>query len=237
MTIKRSIQRVFILAMCIGLQFSYTFGFKSIYTPGQADRSRIAKDFALAKKYYLEGLKHKEDGKLDKAQEKFVKSIEVSPNFPESFVELGNIYMRQKNFDMAIEEYDKAEESYLRLEAYVSKGIISTAAWKREFDVASRELYRDLQEPKFSIPPKLYFFKGGAYFRKGMLKEASEQFHRAIALDPNHGDAHNNLAVIYYLTKQYDLAWKHLRLAQKLGAKVNPKFVEDLKKAAPEQKK
>ncbi|MGD8537793.1 MAG: tetratricopeptide repeat protein [Candidatus Aminicenantes bacterium] len=237
MNAKRSFKKAFILCVCLGLYVSLAVGFVSIHSLGQADRSRITKDYALAKKYYLEGLKHKKDGKLDKAQEKFVKSVEVSPNFPESFVELGNIYMRQKNFDRAIEEYDKAEESYLRLEAYVSKGIISTAAWKREFDVASRELYRDLQEPNFAIPPKVYFFKGGAYFRKGMLKEASEQFHRTIALDPNHGDAHNNLAVIYYLTKQYDIAWKHLRLAEENGAKVNPKFVEDLKKAAPEPKK
>jgi tetratricopeptide (TPR) repeat protein len=219
------------------LQISSAFGFKSIHSLGQADRSRITKDYALAKKYYLEGIKYKKDEKLDKAHEKFLKSVEVSPNFPESFVELGNIYMRQKDFDKALEEYDKAAESYLRLEAYVSKGIISTAAWKREFDVASRELYRDLQEPKFAIPPKIYFFKGGAYFRKGMLKEASGQFNKTIELDPNHGDAHNNLAVIYYLTKQYDLAWKHLRLAEESGAKVNPKFVEDLKRVAPERKK
>lgn len=234
---QHELYKILILMVCFMLQISVSFGFKSFHSLGQADRSRITKDYAMAKKYYLEGMKHKKDGKMDKAQEKFLKSVEVTTNFPESFVELGNIYMREKDYDKAIGEYDKAAESYLRLEAYVSKGIISTAAWKREFDVASRELYRDLQEPNFAIPPKVYFLRGGAYFRKGMLKEASEQFTRTIALDPNHGDAHNNLAVIYYLTKKYDLAWKHMRLAEENGAKVNPKFVEDLKKAAPERKK
>ena len=39
------------------------------------------------------------------------------------------------------------------------------------------------------------------------------------------------------MSKQYDLAWKHLRLAEKFRAKVNPKFVEDLKKVSPDPAK
>ena len=217
--------------------FSFSLELTSTHSVGQADRTRIAKDYARAKRYYLEGMNHKKKGETEKAREKFLKSIEASTNFPESYVELGNINVRKQEFDKAIEQYDKAIESYLRLEAYVSKGIISTTARRREQDVYSRELYRDLHEPQFAIPPKIYFFKGSAYYRKGMLQEALEQFIKTIEADPAYGDAHHNIAVIYYLTKQYDLAWNHVKLAEKYGTKINPKFVEDLKKVAPEPKK
>jgi tetratricopeptide (TPR) repeat protein len=75
---------------------------------------------------------------------------------------------------------------------------------------------------------------GGAYFKKGMLDEALEQFNKAISIKPSYGEAHNNVAVVYFLKKEYKEAWRHLKIAQELHAQVNPKFVEDLKKAYPE---
>ena len=75
---------------------------------------------------------------------------------------------------------------------------------------------------------------GGAYFRKGMLNEALEQFNKAIGINPEYGEAHNNLAVVYFLRKEYKDAWRHLKIARKLHAQANLKFVEDLKKIYPE---
>lgn len=219
------------------IQFLPSFGFNNIRNPQETDKRRIAADYALAKKYYLEGKKLIREEKIDKAQEKFLKSVETSPDFAESYVEMGNIYMKKEMYDEAIEEYNKAIEAYLRLEAYVSRGILAKTADKRESDVFSRDLYRDLHTQKFVIPPKIYLFLGGAYFRKGMIKEALDQFKKTIELDSKSGEAHNNLAVIYFLTKDYDLAWKHLRLAEEFGAKVNPKFIEDLEKVYPEPEK
>jgi hypothetical protein len=34
-------------------------------------------------------------------------------------------------------------------------------------------------------------------------------------------DAHYNLAVGFYQLKKYDLAWKHIKIAQELGAEVS----------------
>jgi len=197
----------------------------------------ISDNYAKAKKYYLEGKKYMKKGETDKAQDKFLKSVETSPDFAESYAEIGNIYMKKGMYDEAIEEYKKGAEAYLRLEAYVSRAIIAKTASSRENDVFSRDLYRDLHKREFTVPPKIYLFLGGAYFRKGMLNEALEQFKKTIGISPEYGEAHNNLAVVYFMTKQYDLAWKHLRLAEKFGAKVNPTFVEDLKRISPEPEK
>jgi hypothetical protein len=40
---------------------------------------------------------------------------------------------------------------------------------------------------------------------------------KAVELNPNSAFANFNLASLYFGSRQYDLAWKHLRLAEKLG--------------------
>jgi hypothetical protein len=42
------------------------------------------------------------------------------------------------------------------------------------------------------------------------------------------GEAHNNVAVVYMLTGRLDEAKAEVKLAEKAGFKVNPKFKEDL---------
>lgn len=219
------------------IQSLSSFGLQNIRNLDETERRRFAANYTKARKYYLEGKKCMKQGKIDKAQEKFLKSVETAPDFAESYVETGNIYMKKGMYDEAIEEYNKGAEAYLRLEAYVSRVIIAKTAAQRENDVFSRELYRDLHKREFTVPSKICLFLGGAYFRKGMMNEALEQFNKTIGIDPRCGEAHNNLAVVYFLTKQYDLAWKHLRLAEKFRAKVNPKFVEDLKNVSPDPEK
>ncbi len=212
-------------------------GMQNIRKLDETERRRFTADYTKARKYYLEGKKYMRKEQLDKAYEKFLKSVETNSTFAESYVEIGNIYMKKSMYDEAIEEYNKGVNAYLKLEAYVAEGILKETASRREYDVYARDLYRDLYSQKFTIPPKIYLFLGSAYFRKGMIKEALEQFEKALEINPDYGEAHNNLAVIYFLSHQYDMAWRHMRLAEKFGAKVNPKFVEDLKKASPEPEK
>lgn len=40
--------------------------------------------------------------------------------------------------------------------------------------------------------------------------------------------AHNNLAVIFYYQKKYDLAWKYLKNAEDLGIKIHPDFKKEV---------
>ena len=58
---------------------------------------------------------------------------------------------------------------------------------------------------------------GTAYGYKGQWNKALEIFKQAIELDPNSGRGHFLLATAYGSTKRYDLAWKHIRIAEKVG--------------------
>ena len=65
----------------------------------QTERRRITANYAKAKKYYLEGKKYMKKGETDKALDKFLKSVETTPDFAESYAEIGNIYMKKgKNY-------------------------------------------------------------------------------------------------------------------------------------------
>jgi tetratricopeptide (TPR) repeat protein len=50
----------------------------------------------------------------------------------------------------------------------------------------------------------------------------------AVKINPKLAGAHNNLAIIYYLSQQYDLAIKHANLALAYGYKVHPEFLKQL---------
>ena len=49
-------------------------------------------------------------------------------------------------------------------------------------------------------------------------------------------DAQYYLALSYFEKKDYDRAWQDVHKAEELGAKINPKFLEDLKKASGREK-
>jgi len=44
------------------------------------------------------------------------------------------------------------------------------------------------------------------------------------------GDAHYGLAFCFYYLKKYDLAWKHVQIAQELGVKVSKEQVDAIKR-------
>ncbi|PIP20824.1 MAG: hypothetical protein COX40_02670 [Candidatus Omnitrophica bacterium CG23_combo_of_CG06-09_8_20_14_all_40_11] len=66
-------------------------------------------------------------------------------------------------------------------------------------------------------------------YDKGMFNEAIAEYEKAIAINSNDAEAHNNLAVTYYYKGQYDLAIKHCDKAIELGGRVHPGFLEALR--------
>ncbi len=51
-----------------------------------------------------------------------------------------------------------------------------------------------------------HYHKGFRYYEPGKLDQAIEEYKKAIRIDPNHVDAHGNLANIYWKKGMYDEA-------------------------------
>ena len=70
---------------------------------------------------------------------------------------------------------------------------------------------------------------GAAYSNKADYKRAVAEYLKAIEIEPNMGDAHYGLAFGFYNLKKYDLAAKHLNIAEKLGVQVSKDLLEAIK--------
>jgi len=81
--------------------------------------------------------------------------------------------------------------------------------------------------PLESIPADYFYFHGNVFFKLKKYQEAYAQYIKAIKINPNHGNAYNNLANLYYMTKQHQKALDCLNKAEANGVKTNP----ELKKA------
>ena len=74
-----------------------------------------------------------------------------------------------------------------------------------------------LLEPR---EPMVYYNLGAAYSNNEDYEQAVAAYLKAVEIDPAIGDAHYGLAFGFYQLKKYDLAWKHIKMAQDLGVEV-----------------
>ena len=64
---------------------------------------------------------------------------------------------------------------------------------------------------------------------KKIASYGRNSYKKALAINPNLADAHNNIAVAYYYMGNYKLAIDHYDKAQELGFGVNQKLLALLK--------
>lgn len=98
------------------------------------------------------------------------------------------------------------------------------------------ELERQLRrggsiEADLEVPAFVSLALGSAHFRAGSMADAEREYVAAIGANPAMGEAHNNLAVVYMLTKRLEGAEREIKLAEKTGFRVHPQLKEDLKAA------
>lgn len=79
-----------------------------------------------------------------------------------------------------------------------------------------------------SVPAFVSLALGSAYFRAGKLEDAEREYKAAIAADPRTGEAHSNLAVVYFETERYADAGRALTAAEKAGFKVHPQLKQQI---------
>ena len=89
--------------------------------------------------------------------------------------------------------------------------------------------------PTFEVPADYYYIHGNVLFQMGSALEATGQYHEAIRLDPRHGNAFNNLALVLFSMGKYREALDFLQQAEAAGVKVNPDFKKAVEaRAAPQ---
>jgi len=80
-----------------------------------------------------------------------------------------------------------------------------------------------------SIPYFVPMALGAAYFRAGQYTDAEREYIEAIKANPDSGETHNNLAVLYLMTDRAALAEQEVAKAEETGFKVNPGLKDDIR--------
>ena len=75
-----------------------------------------------------------------------------------------------------------------------------------------------------NIPAWVSLALGSAYFRSGRLSDAEREYKATVASDSRAGEAHSNLAVVYFETGRFTDAATSLQSAKKAGFRVNPEL-------------
>jgi tetratricopeptide (TPR) repeat protein len=74
--------------------------------------------------------------------------------------------------------------------------------------------------------------RGYAYSLKGQWDQAIADYTKALELNPRAAAAYRNRAKSFYYKKEYGRAWEDVQKAQSLGIKIDPKFLENLRRAS-----
>ena len=218
----------------------------------------------LAKTHLDKGMKLLEKGSLEEAEAEFLEATRAFPDMADAYIQLGHLSMRRKDYSQGLDRYLQARTALTNLQGISRRQEVERSrrmqesmdilreqidqlrvsqnpADQSEVNVKMAQMDRLRQEQtklrahdELSIPAELPFLIGTARMNLEEYDAAIEDYREALALRPGYGEAHNNLAVIYFYRKDYPLAWEHLRAAEKAGIRINPQFREELSAAAPE---
>ncbi|MCL5282729.1 MAG: tetratricopeptide repeat protein [Planctomycetes bacterium] len=163
-------------------------------------------------------------GQYEKGLEHFRKAQSLKPNTPEAYHGMGTCLKKLGRVNEAIQALTQA--LVLKPDLLLALADLGAIYFDQgNYDLAIQYFQRAaVVQPD---NPGVLMNLGSAYLNKGDFDQAVKAHLQAVQANPKNGDAHHALAYGFYQLGKYDLAWSHVVMANKLGAKVS----EDLVKA------
>ena len=152
-----------------------------------------------------------------------LRQIQLTPDNPKPYYEVGQIYLYDKDYDRAIELFEKGieliEESKNQLDqkgtyVYISLSLGKAYLEKGRFKDAINFLTKFLNQ--FPNTLLVYFFLGQAYTMLNRFQEAIQSYQKAAKLSPNDEEIHNNLANTYSRVGMFNDAIREFKIATSL---------------------
>jgi tetratricopeptide (TPR) repeat protein len=141
----------------------------------------------------------------------------------------GNDSLTHGYYDKAISEFTKAIDMNPNLaKAYDNRGV--AYAQEGSYDRAIADF--TIAIANNSKDPEALNNRGHAYAIQGNLTQAIHDYTKAIESNAFYVKAYNNREIAYYKLEKYDKAWADVHTAEAIGGAVDPRFIEDLKKAS-----
>ena len=178
--------------------------------------------------YYSQlGSVYDQMGNYEQAISQHQKALRINPNFADAHYGLGLCYSKLGFVDDEILAYKSAlAVKPDMLAALVNLG--SAYFGQKKYDAAIEQYKKAvLINPDEAM---IHYNLGAAFSNNENYEQGVAEYLRAVELEPENGDAHYGLAIGYYQLKKYDLAWKHIRIAGKLGVEVSKDQLNAIKR-------
>jgi protein O-mannosyl-transferase len=142
------------------------------------------------------------------------RSVEIMPSFGSAFTQIGVAYFRLKNFEKAIENYNKAT-ALQQADAITLNNIGSVYFEWKKYGEASENFNKALQiDPRFV---DAYMNLGSVYGTLGNFNSAIECFQNAIKYSPDNARAYFYIAMTYQNRGDKLNADKYYKIAEQMN--------------------
>lgn len=143
-----------------------------------------------------------ETGDAKDAIQYFKKSLSILPDEAWTHANLAQAYLDEKKESLAESEYEIAIKLNPSLKERVKKNL---------------EI--------------VYYNQGKRFFQANQYSNAVKSYEKYLTLVPTDSDVHNNLAILYFMLKDYSKALNHVKLAEKYGNPVDPDVLRAIQNA------
>jgi tetratricopeptide (TPR) repeat protein len=141
--------------------------------------------------------------RLSEAEQELALTLKLNPGQSDAYANFGHIQFRQKNWEKAVEEFDRAIGfGSNKSDTFYFAGL------SRIKQGAKVEAIPFFQKASRIQPHKAHyhFELGNVYRDLKYFDEALHEFLFTLTIQPNHPQAQNNIGVIYWNLKAYDKA-------------------------------
>jgi tetratricopeptide (TPR) repeat protein len=164
-------------------------------------------------------IKNYQEGKIDIAQNLYIKILEINPNYADAHYNLGVIFQELRENQKAKDCFEKVIEidpNYVN--ALNNLGVIFK-------ELKENQKAKECFEKAIELKPDYVDAHNnlGVMFQGlGEYKKAKDCYEKAITINPNYVDAHNNLGVIFKELKENQKAKECFEKA----IEINPNFAD-----------
>lgn len=161
---------------------------------------------------------YSEAGNCEEAIFQYETALKIEPDLAEAYCGLGICYKKLNLVNDAISAYKKALA--IDPDMVTALGNLGNIHLDRQdYDAAIKLYKRALRTaPNDGM---VHHALGTAYLYKTLYEQAIAEYLKAIEIDPKMAEAHNGLAFAFYRLKKYELAAKHIKIAEQLGIEID----------------
>ena len=166
-------------------------------------------------------------GNYEQSISHYRKALKINPNFAEAYYGLGLCYNKLDLVDDEIWAYKRA----LAVEPDMLTALVNLG----NAYFGQKQYAKAIEQYKKAVRLKpdeamIHYNIGAAYSNNENYEQAVSEYLKTVGIDPEIADAHSGLAYGFYQLKKYDLAWKHIKIAEKLGVEISKDQLNAIKK-------